>query len=155
MLQYSIPQVLKYWLYSYKQNNQICETLHAQLWSCIQEQIAKTDCVKLDLGIAQCSSLLCSVQYLHSNFWRSVGAQLWDVGAISSWPFLPIKPADRFIVGFLRSIAVSLCNMWDQKSLMLRWCSVDAHFGPCKWCCCKCFCLERRPIVLLWINVVA
>jgi len=67
--------VRKYWLYSYKQKNLICETLHACLWSCIQGQIAKTDRVKLDLGTAQCCSLLCWVLSLHKYCWRSVGTQ--------------------------------------------------------------------------------
>ena len=37
--------------------------------------------------------------------------------------FLPIEAADRFIVGYLHSIAVRSSKMQDQKSLML---SVDA-----------------------------
>ena len=53
--------VLKYWPYSYKENDQISKTLHPYLWSWIQERIATTDRVKLLLGTAWCSSFLCSV----------------------------------------------------------------------------------------------
>ena len=34
--------------------------------------------------------------------------------------------ADRFIVGYVHSIAIRLSKMQDQKSLTLRWRSVNA-----------------------------
>jgi len=39
---------------------------------------------------------------------------------IWSLAFLPIKTADRFIVGYLRSIAVRSAKMGDQKSFTLH-----------------------------------
>ena len=66
---------------------------------------------------------------------------------------MPIKAADTFIVGYLRSISVTLSKMQDQKSLMLHWRFVYAHFGTSKWSYCKHCCLEMRPIVWLWVNV--
>jgi len=128
MIQLSGLRVLKYWLYSYKQKNRICKTLHAYLWSCIQGQIGKTDRWKLHSGTAQCSSSLCSILSLHKNWWCSVGAQLKEADAILSRAFLPIQAADGFIVGYLHSIAVGLSKMQDQNSLKLHWHSVDASF---------------------------
>jgi hypothetical protein len=48
-----------------------------------------------------------------------VGAQLYALDAISSPAFLPFKAADKFIVGYLRSIAVKLSKMHNEKLLML------------------------------------
>jgi len=129
MIQYSRLRVLYYWLYSYKQNNQICNALHAYLWSCIQGQIAKTERVKLNLGTAQCSSLLWRVLSLHQDCWNSVGAQLKEVVAILSLAFLPIEAAAGFIVGDLSPIAVRLSRMQDRKSRMLHWPWVHTQFG--------------------------
>jgi hypothetical protein len=39
---------------------------------------------------------------------------------ISSLAVLPLKAADKFIVGYLRSVAVRLSKMQDHKSLLLR-----------------------------------
>ena len=62
---------------------------------------------------------LCSVLSLHKHCSHSVGTQLQEADAILSLAVLPIKPADGFIVGYLRSIAIRLSKMQDQKSLML------------------------------------
>ena len=121
MLQYSRLGILTYWLYGYKQKDQICKTLNAYLWSCIKGPIAKSNRVKLDLGTPQCSILLCSVLSLHRNCWPCVGTQLEDADMISSLAFLPIITADRFIMGFLHSIPVRKSKMNDQKSLTLCW----------------------------------
>jgi len=75
-IQYSKLWVPKYWLYSYKQKNQICETLDAYLWSWIQGHIAKTDRVRLISVTIWCGSLRCSVLSPHNNCWHWVGAQL-------------------------------------------------------------------------------
>jgi len=48
-----------------------------------------------------------------------VGAQLYEGDAISSLTLLPIKGANRFIVGYLRSIPVRLSKMPAHKSLTL------------------------------------
>jgi hypothetical protein len=48
-----------------------------------------------------------------------VGAELSELDAISSVAFLPLKAADKFIVGYPRSIAITLSKMQDQESLTL------------------------------------
>ena len=50
-----------------------------------------------------------------------MGAQLYEADAISSLAFLPLKAAGKFIVGYLRSIAIRLSKMQDQELLTLRW----------------------------------
>jgi len=44
------------------------------------------------------------------------GHAMVEADAISSQAFVPIMAADRFSVGYLRSIAVRLSNMQHQKS---------------------------------------
>jgi len=98
-IQYSKLWVPKYWLYSYKQKNQICETLDAYLWSWIQGHIAKTDRVRLISVTIWCGSLRCSVLSPHNNCWHWVGAQLEEADAISLVVFLPVKAPAALIMG--------------------------------------------------------
>jgi hypothetical protein len=46
-----------------------------------------------------------------------VGAELLELDVISSVAFLPVKAADKFIVGYPRSIAITLSKMQDQELL--------------------------------------
>jgi len=105
--------------------NQICETLHAYLWRCIQWQIEKTDRVKLNFGTPQCSSLLCRFLSLKKNCSRSGCAQLSAGDGISSIAFSMIMAADRFCLDLLHSILLRLCTMQDKSSLMFHWHSIQ------------------------------
>jgi hypothetical protein len=86
--------------------NQICQTLHAHFWRWIQQLIAKTDSVKLQLGTAGWTFLLWSVLSLHKDWCCTLGAQLYQEDAILSVACLPITAADWLFVGYLRSILV-------------------------------------------------
>jgi len=55
-----------------------------------------------------------------------VGAQLYEADAISSLASLPMNASYEFIVGYVRSIAVRLTKIPDQKLLTPRWRSIDA-----------------------------
>jgi len=59
-----------------QQQNQICETTHTYLRCCIQGQIEKTDCIRLNSVIMRCSPLLCRLLSPNNDCWCSVGAQL-------------------------------------------------------------------------------
>jgi hypothetical protein len=58
----------------------------------------------------------------------STRAYKHETVAISSLPFLPLKADDSTIMGQRYCIAVFWSKMQAQKSLTLRWRSVDVHF---------------------------
>ena len=57
------------------------------------------------------------------NHWGSIEAQFLEVVAISSVALWPITAADNMIMNWCSCMDRWLCNMQDQKSLMLRWSS--------------------------------
>jgi hypothetical protein len=49
-----------------------------------------------------------------------VGAALSEPDVLSATQILPLKAADKFIVGYVHSIAIRLSKMQDEKSLTLQ-----------------------------------
>jgi len=114
--------VLKYWLHSYKpEKSQICEALHTYLWSGKKRHIKKTDYWSVYSEIIQSSSLLCSLVRPHKNCGHSIGTHFEEAVVIVSVAILPIKAANKLIMGYYCCIAIWLFKM--QVKIWLTLCS--------------------------------